>query len=228
MSPMPDADRPETESLGRVYEHRFSEADAAGKDEIWREIGRYLQRYVRTDGATLDIACDRGHFIRNIVSRERWASDVRDVSAQLPGDVRFVHASGLDLEGIVPLGHFDTVFMSNYLEHLPSGDAVIEQLRVASAVLRPGGRVVVLQPNIRLVGAAYWDFIDHKVALTEKSLVEAARAAGFSTEQLVVRFIPYTTRSRMPQHPALVRAYLALRPVWLLFGKQTLYVGRAG
>jgi hypothetical protein len=32
----------------------------------------------------------------------------------------------------------------------------------------------------------------------------------------------------MPQHPALVRAYLALRPVWLLFGKQTLYVGRAG
>ena len=72
--------------------------------------------------------------------------------------------------------------MSNYLEHLPSGDAVIAQLEVARRLLKPGGRVLVLQPNIRLVGAAYWDFIDHKVALTEKSLVEAGELAGLETE----------------------------------------------
>ena len=36
-------------------------------------------------------------------------------------DVRFVQSSGLDLDGAVPSGHFGTVFMSNYLEHLEAG-----------------------------------------------------------------------------------------------------------
>ena len=44
-------------------------------------------------------------------------------------------------------------------------------------------------------------------------------------EALVTRFLPYTTKSRLPQHPALVRAYLAFPPAWRLLGKQTLYVG---
>ena len=69
-------------------------------------------------------------------------------------DVRFVQGSGLDLATLVPTGHFGTVFMSNYLEHLPSAEAVVDQLRVARRLLRPSGRVIVLQPNIRLVGAS--------------------------------------------------------------------------
>ena len=62
-----------------------------------------------------------------------------------------------------PNDYFDLVFMSNYLEHLDTADSVIEQLRVARRLLRAGGRVIVLQPNIKLVGGAYWDFIDHRV-----------------------------------------------------------------
>jgi hypothetical protein len=115
--------------------------------------------------------------------------------------------------------------MSNYLEHLESSEAVIEQLRVAARILRPGGHVVVLQPNIRLVGSRYWDFIDHKVALTERSLLEAAELAGLRTVKLTTRFIPYSTKGRLPSNAALVRAYLAFPPAWRLMGKQTLYVG---
>ena len=44
--------------------------------------------------------------------------------------------------------------------------------------------MIVLQPNVRLVGGAYWDFIDHQVALTEKSLVEAGDLAGLRTVEL--------------------------------------------
>ena len=115
--------------------------------------------------------------------------------------------------------------MSNYLEHLDSGDAVIEQLRVAATLLRPSGRVVILQPNIRLVGPRYWDFIDHRVPLTESSLLEAAELAGLRTVELITRFLPYSTKGRLPSHPLLVRAYLATRPAWWLLGRQTLYVG---
>jgi SAM-dependent methyltransferase len=215
------------DSIGRVYERRFSGVDAERKDDIWREIARYLQRYVGDEAIVIDVACDRGQFIRHIVARERWATDLRDVSSFLPPDVRFVQSDGVSLANHAPTNYFDAIFMSNYLEHLDSGDLVIEQFRTLRRLLKPGGRVIVLQPNIRLVGDAYWDFIDHKVPLTERSLSEAAELAGFRTRTLITRFLPYTTKNRFPQYPILVRAYLAFRPAWLFLGRQSLYVGES-
>ena len=209
-----------------VYNHRFTPAQEAGKELAWREITRHLQRYVPADAIVLDIGADRGNFIRHVEARERWASDVRDTSPHLPGDVHFVESDGLLLEEHLPRGYFDLVFMSNYLEHLASPEQVIEQLRVAGRLLKPGGRVLVLQPNIKLVGHAYWDYVDHKVALTERSLVEAGTLAGFMTAHLITRFLPYTFKGMLPATPRLVRAYLAFPPVWRLMGKQTLYVGQ--
>ena len=211
--------------LKEVYEHRFNEADQASKEAIWQELCRYLQRYVPANARVVDIACDLGYFIRNIHAADRWATDIRDVAATLPPEVHFVRASGLELTEVLPLESFDLAFFSNYLEHLASTEAVLQQLRVTHALLKPGGRVLILQPNIRLIGGSYWDFIDHQTALTDKSLAEAAVMAGFTTKQVIARFLPYTTKSRIPQHPMLVRAYLAFPPAWLLLGKQTLYLG---
>jgi SAM-dependent methyltransferase len=211
--------------LKEIYEHRFDEVDQANKEAIWKELGRYLQRYIDPNSKVVDIACDLGYFIRNINAKERWATDIRDVAATLPADVHFVHASGLDLAKALPVESFDLAFFSNYLEHLASTEAVLQQLRVTYSLLKPGGTVLILQPNIRLVGGAYWDFIDHQTALTEKSLAEAAVMAGFTTKKVIARFLPYTTKSRIPQHHLLVRAYLNFPPAWLLFGKQTLYLG---
>ena len=216
---MPDA-------VPDLYETRFGAEDAGLKDAIWPEIVVYLSRWIDPEAPVLDIACDRGYFIRSARGSERWATDIRDVGSSLPSDVRFVQASGLDLESLLPAGHFGTVFMSNYLEHLPSAEAVLEQLRVAHSLLRRAGRVVILQPNIRLVGGRYWDFIDHKVPLTEASLVEAATLAGFRTEKLITRFLPYSTKGRLPIDARLVRAYLRVPIAWRVLGRQTLYVGR--
>jgi SAM-dependent methyltransferase len=211
--------------LKEVYEHRFDEADQAAKEAIWGELGRFFQRYIKPGARVVDIACDLGYFIRNVKAAERWATDIRDVGGSLPKDVHFVRASGLDLAGVMPNDYFDLAFFSNYLEHLPSTEAVLQQLRVTFSLLKPGGRVLILQPNIRLIGGSYWDFIDHQTALTEKSLGEAATMAGFKTNQVITRFMPYTTKSRLPQHPMLVRAYLSFPPAWWLMGKQTLYLG---
>ena len=214
-----------TAGPGDLYGRRFTEADARSKDAVWAVIAEYLQRYVVPDAPLLDLACDRGYFVRHIAAPEKWATDVRDVSGELPRDVGFVQADGLQLRTSLPPAHFGTVFMSNYLEHLPSNAAVREQLAVVLDLLRPRGRIVVLQPNIRVVGGAYWDFIDHTVPLTDRSLVEAAESAGFHTLHVVVRFLPYTTKSRLPQSPALVRAYLRFPLIWRVLGGQTLYVG---
>lgn len=213
-------------SLDAVYGRRFDDTDEARKQALWEEVTRYLQRFVDPGSVVLDVACDRGHFIRCIRAREKWATDLRDVSSHLGEDVRFVQGDGLALPDLVPREHFDVAFMSNYLEHLPSGEAVIEQFRAVRDILRPGGRAIVLQPNIRLVGGRYWDFIDHTVALTERSLAEAAELAGLTVDRTVVRFLPYTTKSRLPQSRRLVRAYLACRPAWALLGKQTLFIAK--
>jgi len=209
-----------------LYDLRFGEGDRSAKDEVWREICRFLQRrYIAPSASVMDIATDRGYFIRNVTSAERWASDMRDTSESMPSDVHFVRSDGLALADVAPNDYFDVVFMSNYLEHLDSAESVIEQLRVARRLLKSGGRVVVLQPDIKLVGAAYWDFIDHRVPLTADSLCEAAAFAGFEHQVVIRRFLPYSTKSRLPSHPLLVRAYLSFPPAWRLLGKQTLYVG---
>ncbi len=212
--------------LDSIYEQRFDDAEAARKHALWKPICAHLQQYVDSDARVLDLACDRGYFIENISAGEKWATDIRDVSAYLSPAVSFVRHDGLTLDDALPNDAFDVVFTSNYLEHLGSGDEVVAQLRVVRDLLRPGGRFVVLQPNVRLVGGAYWDFIDHKVALTERSLLEAAELAGIDTEKVVTRFLPFTTKSRFPQSEWLVRAYLSFPPAWRLLGKQTLYVGR--
>lgn len=213
-------------NLKEIYDHRFGREEAVKKDRLWCVLAAYLQRYVPPGAVVLDVACDRGDFIRNITAREKWASDVRNVAQHLTDEVRFVQADGLELERHLPRDYFDLGFMSNYLEHLASTEAVIEQLRVVAQLLKPGGSVMILQPNIRLVGGRYWDFIDHQVGLTERSLAEAATLAGFTTSKIVTRFMPYTTKSRLPQHPALVSAYLKFPPAWFVLGRQTLYIGR--
>ena len=218
----------EDDTLDRVYGRRFSDDDARKKVQLWRRDRRVSCSGSSPAGAVvLDLACDRGDFIRNVAAGERWATDIRDMSrvpaAPTSGSSR---ATGSSWTEQLPNDHFDLVFMSNYLEHLPSGDAVIAQLDVARRLLKRGGRVLVLQPNIRLVGSAYWDFIDHKVALTEKSLVEAGELAGLETGARH-QAIPAVHDEERAAAVAAARARLPRVPAaWRLLGKQTLYVGR--
>src|SRR2546423_10092433 len=146
--------------LKEVYEQRFDEADQARKEAIWRELGRYLQRYIGADALVVDIACDLGYFIRNVRAAERWATDIRDVGATLPPDVRFIRASGLDLADVLPNDSFDLAFFSNYLEHLASTEAGLQQLRGPYPLLKPGGPGLILPPNFPLTGRPYSDFTD--------------------------------------------------------------------
>jgi len=210
--------------IDAVYSVRFDDQDRRKKAAIWREIVRFLDPLIPLDRPVLDIACDAGYFINRVARAERWASDVRDVRSHLQPSVRFVQADGRSLAEHAPAGHFGTVFMSNYLEHLPSSDAVVDQLRVAYNLLGPGGRVVVLQPNVRLVGGRYWDFIDHHVPLTERSLVEAGESVGLRTVKVITRFLPFSTKSALPSSATLVRLYLSVPLAWRFLGKQTLYV----
>jgi hypothetical protein len=81
-------------------------------------------------------------------------------------------------------------------------------------------------PNIRYVGDAYWDFSDHHIPLTERSLIEILATLGFAIESSWDRFLPYTMVNA-PRLPLLaLHVYLRLPMAWRFFGKQFLVVGK--
>ena len=116
--------------------------------------------------------------------------------------------------------------MSNYLEHLDFGRRRHRAAaRCARSSFDPAVVVIVLQPNVRLVGPRYWDFIDHRVALTERSLLEAAELAG-PADRRVDHAVPAVLHQGAAADRRRPRpAYLRFRPAWRFLGRQTLYVG---
>jgi hypothetical protein len=83
-----------------------------------------------------------------------------------------------------------------------------------------GGVLLILQPNIRFAYREYWDFIDHVLPLSDKSLAEALMLTGFSIDKMIPRFLPYSTKSGLPVNSFLVKWYLRLPFAWRIFGKQ--------
>jgi SAM-dependent methyltransferase len=115
---------------------------------------------------------------------------------------------------------------ATFFEHLPSKEVLDRVLGETLRVLKPGGRYVAMQPNLRYAPGEYWDYYDHVLPLTDRSCFEAFAKAGYRVEELIDRFVPFSTSSKLPQAPWLVRAYLAFPPAWRLLGRQFVIVGR--
>ena len=69
--------------------------------------------------------------------------------------------------------------------------------------------------------ASTGDYFDHHLPLTERSLVEALGLAELTPVEVRPRFLPFTTKSRLPQHPLLVWLYLKLPLAHRLLGQQS-------
>lgn len=214
-----------TDPVRDIYRARFPARDAQRRNAVWRVLCRgVFQRYVGEGDTVLDVAAGACDFINTIRCGRRLAVDLNeDVRAHAGPGVEVVIAPSTEMTPVVDAS-VDVVFVSNFFEHLPSTAALLQTLAEIRRVLRPGGRLLVLQPNIRLVGGAYWDFVDHHLALTEKTLVEAFGLAGLRPVETRVRFLPYTMVGRMPANPLLVWMYLRFPPAQWLMGKQSFLV----
>jgi SAM-dependent methyltransferase len=214
------------DDLARLYRVRFPVEERAARDRLWAVLcAHFFQRFVRDGDAVLDLACGYGEFVRNIRAARKVAVDVNpEAAAGLPPDVEF-HLTPADRLTAIGDATIDVCFTSNFFEHLPDKATMDRVLAEVRRVLRPGGRLIALQPNIRYLAGVYWDFYDHLLPLSHLSCREAFEHAGLTVTLLVPRFLPYTTRSRLPQHPGLVRLYLKSPWAWRVLGKQFLIVG---
>ena len=207
-----------------LYRVRFDPSEKAAKDKLWKIICENLQRWFPENGTVLDLGAGYCEFINNIKAARKVAVDMNPDTVTCAGpDVQVLNAPVVPLPSM-QTDSIDAAFVSNLLEHLADKAQVMELLREVLRVLKPGGRIVILMPNIRFAYREYWDFFDHQVPLTEKAVVEACTMAGYRPIEVIPAFLPYTTKSRFPQWSVLVRLYLAVPLFWRFFGKQALVV----
>ena len=216
-----------SEDLSELYKIRFSEDSLPRKNAIWKVLcNDYFSQFVDENDTVLDIACGYGEFLNNIKAKRKIAVDLNaDAKTFLDKDVEFNLISATCLSEKVS-NEADCVFTSNFLEHLPDKNALEELLSEVMKALKPGGKFLVMGPNLRHLPGEYWDFYDHHLGLTHLSLAEVLTLKGFKVEKCIDRFLPYTTQGALPTHPLLVKIYLKVPLVWRFLGKQFFLVAQ--
>lgn len=227
-SPGADAPTGLAGTLEHLYHHRFPAEHVAQMRGVWRVLVRqFFQPRLREDAVVLDVGAGYCLFINEVRAARRIALDANpDVLAHAAPGVEAVITSDLSLKEI-PDGSVGHAFVSNFLEHLPDYHAVLDLLAALRRKLEPGGTLLILQPNFALVPRRYFDFIDHQVILTDRSLLEALSIVGYEVREVRRRFLPLTSKSALPKWPFLVRLYLLLPPAqWLLAGQSFVVAAR--
>jgi len=210
--------------LERIYEKRFS-ANLEYRDAVWKVlIADFFQPMIQPEHRVLDLGCGYGEFIRNVQSAERFAMDLNaNARKHLCPGVTFLEHD-CSTRWPLPDESLDVIFTSNFFEHLPDKATLGRCLDEAYRCLAPGGRLIALGPNIKYLPGEYWDFWDHYVALTEKSLAEALSTRGYRLDRVIDRFLPYTMSDGWQPPLFFLRTYLRLSPAWKFFGKQFLVI----
>lgn len=211
----------------RLYRLRFSDADCRAKAAVWKIlVEEFFQRWVPADATVLDLGCGYGEFLNHLCCARRIGVDLNPDSPQfLNPEIEFHPGSVVDL-GFLASESVDVVFTSNVLEHLSDKGEVEQLLEEARRVLKPGGHLIALGPNLRFLPGEYWDFWDHLVPITDRSLSEILQNLDFVIADCVAKFLPYTTRCSLPKVGMLVRLYLRVPLAWRIFGGQFLIRAR--
>jgi hypothetical protein len=209
----------------RLYEYRFRGIDPKGRQAVWSEIAQFVGAEMGDPQRLLDPAGGRGEFINAARAAERWFVDLvaPDVGTIADG-VNLLTGDIMKME--LPSDYFGGIFVSNFLEHLSSQEAVAAFLEKMLHCQAAGGRIAVLGPNFRYCAKDYFDCADHCVALTHVAVAEHLYGAGYEVEKVIPRFLPFSFRGVLPPSAALTRMYLKVPLAWRLIGKQFLVVGR--
>lgn len=176
---------------------------------VWRVVADYLSPWIPAAAHVLEIGAGYCCWINAVRAARRVAVDAWPEVGRHA--VAGVEAAPIDIGDVLERfgpASFDVVLASNVIEHFEP-DAASGVVSDVAALLRPGGRFIIVQPNFRYAAREYFDDYTHRSVFTDVSLPNLLRSHGFTIDELQPRFLPYSMRNtRWPIAPWLVRAYL--------------------
>jgi 2-polyprenyl-3-methyl-5-hydroxy-6-metoxy-1,4-benzoquinol methylase len=146
--------------------------------------------YPRANGRLLDVGCGSGDLLQKM-QELGWRAEGVDFDAAAVENARgrglSVNLGTLEDQNY-PDNHFDSVTMGNLIEHVHKPRELLCESR---RILKPGGRLVVLTPNINSLGHRIfkdsWRGLEsprHLHLFSPWSLCRLAKEAGFKTIQI--------------------------------------------
>ena len=207
-----------------LYDNRFEAMDQF-RTEFYQIFCReFLHRYIPTTSHVLEIGAGYCELINAVQAEHKVALDVNpDVCTYAASDVTPVCGS---VEKIADIdGTFDIIIVNNVLEHLTRTE-IVNTLITVRKLLSISGKLVLIQPNIRYCYQNFWMFFDHITPLDDRAIVELLRSLGYQIIEVKPKFLPYTTKSKLPQGMNFVKIYLRIPFLWKIFGKQMFIVAK--
>jgi SAM-dependent methyltransferase len=184
---------------------RYTSDDNRGA--VWAHVTRYLERWIPAGADVLELGAGYCDFSNNVRARTKVAMDIDPgVVHRVGTGVRPEVGDCSDLSRFADTS-FDVVFASNLLEHLTRAQT-IDLLTAVRRMLRPDGRLILVQPNFRLKPREYFDDYTHVQIFTDRSLPDLLTAEGFHVDHVEARFLPFSMKSRGASLTFLVPWYL--------------------
>jgi SAM-dependent methyltransferase len=176
---------------------------------VWAAIAAHLRSWIPADAHVLEIGAGYCDWINAVDAGRRVAIDLwEDLPRHAAPGVDARQMDAAHARQAFGDGAFDVVLASNVLEHFEPDEAAALAADVR-ALLRPGGRFVVIQPNFRYCSRSYFDDFTHRAVFTDVSLPNMLRSRGFAIDQVRPKFLPYSMRTVRVAVPRwLVGAYL--------------------
>ena len=194
-------------NYNRIYEYRFEGVDSNSKKVAWEEISSFLFEKMKNPKVVLDPAAGFCEFINSVPSAEKWAIDQNLDFLKIHANENVRQIGGDCLKTELPQEYYDAVFVSNFLEHLQNPEEVFGFFEKAYSWLKKDGILAVMGPNFKFCMKDYFDCSDHRVILTDVSLCELGYSAGFTIDECISKFLPYSFRSRLPVSRFFVKNY---------------------
>jgi SAM-dependent methyltransferase len=192
---------------------------------VWDVLTKYFARFLPPSPAIMELGAGYCHWVNSAKAFRKVAIDTwEDFPKYASTNVEcIVHDLRLRVSKDFQ-EQFDGVLASNLLEHLEHED-IDNLLEQVYSWLKPGGVIILMQPNFATAYRHYFDDYTHRTVFTHVSLSTLLRTKGFELVRVEPRFMPYSLKnSRTPKWRWLMELYLRLpyRP----FAGQMLIIGK--